>query len=224
MKHKIHGFTLIELLVVIALIGIILSIAIPGFSSLNTTKSSLSYSSVHFMKDILHARNYAMLNRCNLYFILDPNSRNRYTFFSKTTPGDQPGKPTARQIFPWIELGSGIYFCDNHFTNNFVGIETVLPTISISTNIVQNSGNTNYVEYPYFQFDSFGKLVQANVAGKIIDPRGFFVVGLTMKSKIADDDIVETPVGNRRFFKINEYIHSELMGDFVFNTKIGGDE
>lgn len=208
MKSKNNrGFSLVELLVVMAIISIVLSIGIPMATSLSSNKAKLSYSTSQFTKSITAARNAAMLRHGTVYFIFDPNSRNRYAFFSTRTVGDQPGKRTPTLLSDWMSLEDNIFFSEylykKGFNTNSV-FENGLPQISIDTNKVFGSHTGVNSDYPYISFDSFGA----------VSHKQDVVIGLVMVSALITNDIVEIPEGNRRYIRVNSFMNSTVLGDF----------
>lgn len=69
------GYTLIELLVVLALFAIVLSIGMPSIKSIFHTKERIEL--MEFKRDIIFARNSAIVENCNYILYLYPYE-NRY--------------------------------------------------------------------------------------------------------------------------------------------------
>lgn len=206
--YKNSGFSLIELLLVMSIISIVLSIGIPMVSSLGNSKSRLTYSVNHFLKDIPNVRNTAMLRHGTVYLILDPNSRNRYAVYTQRTPGDQPGQKTPAQLSNWLYLEDNIFFSEYHYISNFNAqsiFEKGLPQLHIDTNKVPSLHTGIKSDYPYIAFDSFGATLHKQDV----------ILGFVMVSSLDTNDVVETPEGNRRYIVINAFMTAKDMGDFT---------
>lgn len=110
-----YGYTLVELLVVLALFAIILSIGMPNIKVIFKTRERVELA--QFKRDIIFARNSAIVENCNYNLYLYPDE-NRYQIIkiSKniTTIKD-------------ITLSNGVLIKGNNFNNSVTFSPTGAP-------------------------------------------------------------------------------------------------
>ena len=88
-NKNIKGYTLVEVIVVIALIGIVLSVAIPSFKIILRTSEKKEL--MEFKRDIIFARNSAVMENQNYYIELDI-VENQYVIASSIKKGQNTVK------------------------------------------------------------------------------------------------------------------------------------
>ncbi len=124
------GYTLVELLVVLALFAIVLSIGMPNIKVIFKTRERVELS--QFKRDIVFARNSAIVENCNYTLYLYPGE-NRYQIIkiSKniTTIKD-------------ITLSNGVLIKGNNFNNSVSFSPTGAPN-KAGTIFLTNKKNQN---------------------------------------------------------------------------------
>lgn len=125
-----YGYTLVELLVVLALFAIILSIGMPNIKVIFKTRERVELA--QFKRDIIFARNSAIVENCNYNLYLYPDE-NRYQIIkiSKniTTIKD-------------ITLSNGVLIKGNNFNNSVTFSPTGAPN-KAGTIFLTNKKNQN---------------------------------------------------------------------------------
>ena len=128
----LRAFTLIELLVVITIIGLLLTVGLPGLRDFGKSNATMS-AGRQMLDDIAFARSRAISGRMNVYmvfiptnivwgnFSLPPLSTNEvalatnsfggqytsYAFFATRNIGDQPGRSNPRYLTTWKDAAAG---------------------------------------------------------------------------------------------------------------------
>lgn len=144
-RPKVRAFTLVELLVVVAIMGVLMSIAIPGFKKLRR-QDPLSLGAQQMLDDLEWARIHAMARGADVYMVFFPlwnqvgttpdqdvhfkSSRvanallggqcGSYAIFAEGSAGEQPGQPLVEQTFlvKWRRLPLGVVVPSAAFNNN----------------------------------------------------------------------------------------------------------
>ncbi len=134
-RPKVRAFTLVELLVVVAIMGVLMSIAIPGFKKL-FRKDPLALGAQQLLDDLEWARIYAMSRGADVSLVFFPtwsqvsatpvqssyfstsSTANAllggqlasYAIFAEGSAGEQPGQPVVEQTFlsKWRRLPMGV--------------------------------------------------------------------------------------------------------------------
>src|SRR3954468_214349 len=116
---KRDGFTLIEMLMVLVIIGLIISIALPGLKGLKRTNVEAN-ANRQLLDDLALARQRAIVGRTTVHVIFVPTNIlsadpsqwaqsdqdqvkrlktglfTTYALFTERTVGDQPGQPNSK--------------------------------------------------------------------------------------------------------------------------------
>lgn len=236
------GFSLTELLVVIAIIGVLAAIGIPALRGLGES-NTIDSATRQLLDDLGFARLRAINDRTTVYMLfVPPNVEDQntnlapyrltgYTLFARRTVGEQPGRQSPRQLIPWRALPDKTFF----------PLEKLAAPLAVpSTNIYDQplawTNNfpltiTNRL-YPsmgmyYLAFNPQGQLVRFDPRGRPLtgrdeylsvakgtvdhrrDPAGHYLA-------IEPLDITETPLRNRRYFRVNWLTgRAEVLGDLV---------
>jgi prepilin-type N-terminal cleavage/methylation domain-containing protein len=237
-SHRVRAFTLIELLVVIGIIGVLATIGIGslrGFNAVNV----IQQGNRQLVDDINMARNYAQAQRTTVYMVFMPQltwlqaqgvtlpptapeqarqlnnlmsaQLTSYNFVTLHTPGDQPGRGSARYLSQWKHLPEGVFISTNKLMPILVPDwkkardqgQTNLPMAALSVPF-PTSKATNRVLLPGIAFNFRGGLLGPDVndarrvdeyltltRGSIIYPRD-----ANGKLMLGAVEVIETPRTN----------------------------
>ena len=134
------GFTLIEMLMVILLIGLIVSIALPGLKGMKRS-NTIANANRQLLDDLSLARQRAILGRTTVRVMFVPptiadnsmtfNTADKqdmavakqlqtgayttYALFAERAIGDQPGVSSFRYLSSWKTLPDGVFIADREF-------------------------------------------------------------------------------------------------------------
>ncbi len=227
------------MLVVIAIIGILAAIAMPVLSNFRTSDATLA-ATRQLLADVEYARQLAISRRTTVYMVFvppnffDPNGRWKvspqwlnttaatnlcdkqltgYTFVTKRSVGDQPGRESPRYLTPWRTLPEGMFIPIQKFTtlpNNFYARVPNPSAPASGTNFNLYGFNTNSVPFP--TEDSPQVLmpcIEFNYSGQAnADPQGYQIIPLARGSVIparnpatkslqfGPPSVLESPAGN----------------------------
>jgi prepilin-type N-terminal cleavage/methylation domain-containing protein len=137
---KRDGFTLVEMLMVLVIIGLIISIALPGLKGLKRTNVEAN-ANRQLLDDLALARQRAIVGRTTVHVVFVPTNifnidfsslpqqeRNNvdrlkaglfttYALFVERSLGDQPGQPNYKYITSWKSLPEGMMIRETEFND-----------------------------------------------------------------------------------------------------------
>ncbi|MDB6033652.1 MAG: hypothetical protein JWM16_3990 [Verrucomicrobiales bacterium] len=135
---KRDGFTLVEMLMVLVIIGLIISIALPGLKGLKRTNVEAN-ANRQLLDDLALARQRAIVGRTTVHVVFVPTNIldlnftslpkpeqdqverlkagvfTTYALFVERSLGDQPGQPNYKYITTWKSLPEGMMIRQSEF-------------------------------------------------------------------------------------------------------------
>ena len=121
----LRGYTMMEIIIVLALFGILLSIVLPGYGMLDRFKTSQELKELR--RDILHARNQAIVNGKTYYFKVDYDNNGYFI----TTDGTN---------IKTVTLESGLKLLTTSNTRSIEFIRTGVPNGAGTIKLVSSIG------------------------------------------------------------------------------------
>lgn len=239
-----RAFSLAELMVVIAIIALLASIGIPALRGLGES-NAIDAATRQILDDLAYARLRAINDRTTVYMLFVPpedidlpgsnvgpmptnlvsHRLTGYTFFSRRTVGEQPGRQTPHQITSWKALPDKTFFPLSTFVLNpsrTNAWDLPLPNVAAFPLIVTNRSYA--VALPFLAFNPQGQLVRFNALGQPITGVDGYVQlarGSVFQPQNPDGtyntpDAVEVPKDNRRYVRVNWLTgRAEVLGDLL---------
>jgi len=233
-------------MVVIAIIALLASIGIPALRGLGES-NAIDAATQQILNDLAYARLRAINDRTTVYMAfvpptplpypgtgpmptnLAPFRMSGYTFFTKRTLGEQPGRQTPRQITPWQQLPDKTFFAVSTFVRiaQFTNLwDQPLVNAAAFPLVITNRlyAGPESVAFPFLAFNAQGQLVRFNNLGQpILGQDGYVQLSRGSVFHPVSDvgtypppDPVEVPVNNRRYIRINWLTgRAEVMGDLL---------
>jgi prepilin-type N-terminal cleavage/methylation domain-containing protein len=203
---KRDAFTLVEMLMVLVIIGLIISIALPGIKGLKRTNVEAN-ANRQLLDDLALARQRAIVGRTTVHVVFVPTNilitdfsalakpeRDQverlksgifttYALFVERSLGDQPGQPNFKYITTWKSLPEGMMIRQTEFNQDDP------PDVWKSINPVE-SREFLHLLLPFPSANGMNTLVPQIAFGPhggLVDDKG---------NRLLDDEVIEVTRGS----------------------------